>query len=298
MEEKSVGILSGLVSYLFWGVLGLFWALLAIVPALDILAYRFVFSLVFMALILTVQRDWRAFFLAVNTLIQSKKIIWVALASFLIAVNWGTYIYMVGHGQATEASLGYYIMPLFNVAIALIFFKEPLTKTSFFAILFAAIGVVWFTIQTGSLPINTLILATAFCLYGVIKKKIQLPASFSLMLETIMCVPFGLVYLFFFTDVSFWPYSPLVMVLLVLSGIVTAVPLLLFTVAAKNVDFVTLSFIQYINPTMQLIVAVFFLHEAFDPHKWFVFTFIWLGIAIFTIGTIHEYRQVMFQKTK
>ncbi|MHC9001294.1 hypothetical protein [Enterococcus bulliens] len=82
MEEKSVGILSGLVSYLFWGVLGLFWALLAIVPALDILAYRFVFSLVFMALILTVQRDWRAFFLAVNTLIQSKKIIWVALASF------------------------------------------------------------------------------------------------------------------------------------------------------------------------------------------------------------------------
>jgi len=88
------------------------------------------------------------------------------------------------------------------------------------------------------------------------------------------------------------------MVLLVLSGIVTAVPLLLFTMAAKNVDFVTLSFIQYINPTMQLIVAVFFLHEAFDPHKWFVFTFIWLGIAIFTIGTIHEYRQVMFQKTK
>ncbi|MGM0181280.1 protein RarD [Enterococcus sp. AZ150] len=298
MEEKTVGILSGLVSYLFWGVLGLFWALLSFVPALDILAYRFVFSLVFMAIILTIQKNWRAFFKSVASLWKSKKIIWVILASFLIAVNWGTYIYMVGHGQATEASLGYYIMPLFNVVIAPVFFKEPLTKTSFLAILLAAIGVVWFTIQTGSLPLNTLILATAFCLYGVIKKKIELPASFSLMLETIVCVPFGIVYLLFFTQVSFFSYSPLTIGLLVLSGVVTAVPLLLFTVAAKTVDFVTLSFIQYVNPTMQLLVAVFFLHEAFDPHKWIVFAFIWLGIAIFTVGTIHEYRQVMFQKVK
>lgn len=298
MEEKKLGILSGLVSYLFWGVLGLFWSLLAIVPALDILAYRFVFSLVFMILVITFQKNWRAFFTAVLLLWRSKKMIWVVLAAFLIAVNWGTYIYMVGHGQATEASLGYYIMPLFNVAIALVFFKEPLTKTSIIAILLAAIGVIWFTIQTGSLPFNTLILATAFCLYGVIKKKIELPASFSLMLETIVCVPFGVIYLLFFTDVSFMSYSPQVMLLLLLSGVVTAVPLLLFTVAARTVDFVTLSFIQYVNPTMQLIVAVFFLHEAFDPHKWIVFLFIWSGILIFTIGTLREYRQVMFQRSK
>lgn len=296
MQNRTKGIITGVSSYILWGVLGLYWSLLKEVPALDILGYRFIFSLVFMAVILSFQKQWTSFFVSVKTLWQSGKIIWVILSSLFIAINWGTYIYMVGHGQATEASLGYYIMPLLNVVVAVFFFREPLTKTSVLAVLFATIGVVLLTIQTGSIPFNTMIVAFAFCFYGVLKKQIALPASFSLTLETMVCFPLAVGYFFFSKTPSLFSYDGLTISLLVLSGVITAVPLLLFTVAAKSLDFLTLSFIQYINPTIQLLIAVFFFREAFDPHKLIVFVFIWIGIAIFTIGSIHSYRQAIFYK--
>ncbi len=296
MQERTKGVISGGVSYVLWGVLGLFWALLKEVPALDILAYRFIFSLVFMAIFLTFQKNWGVFFESVRALWQSGKIIWVILSSLFIALNWGTYIYMVGHGQATEASLGYYIMPLLNVIVAVFVFREPLSKINLLAVILATTGVVLLTVQTGSLPINTMILAFAFCFYGILKKQIALPASFSLTLETVVCFPLAVGYLFFSETQSFFSYDGVTITLLLMSGAITAVPLLLFTIAAKSVDFLTLSFIQYINPTIQLLVAVFLLHEAFDPHKLIVFAFIWAGILLFTIGSIRSYRQAIFYK--
>ncbi|KRN29811.1 EamA family transporter RarD [Liquorilactobacillus mali] len=291
MEKRRLGITSGLAAYTLWGLLGVFWELLSVVPALDTLAYRIVFSLLTICIVLTVQRDWKTIWWTTKQLIKNRKIFWIILSSYLISINWFIYIYMVTHHEATEASLGYYIMPLMNVVIALMFLHEKLSRSKAIALLLVIIGVVILTIQTGSLPLNTLLMAASFCLYGLIKKQVQLPATISLTLETIFVAPVAIVYLLI---------SPHVMTqdglgvttLLILSGIITVIPLLLFAVATKNTDFITLGFIQYLNPTIQLLMAIFVMNESFSWHKTVVFVFIWLGILVFILGNMHGLQRV------
>ena len=291
MEKRRLGISSGLAAYTLWGLLGIFWELLSVVPALDTLAYRIVFSLLTICIVLTVQRDWVTIWWTTKQLIKNRKIFWIILSSYLISINWFIYIYMVTHHEATEASLGYYIMPLMNVVIALMFLHEKLSRSKAIALLLVIIGVVILTIQTGSLPLNTLLMAASFCLYGLIKKQVQLPATISLTLETIFVAPVAIIYLMI---------SPHVMTqdglgvttLLILSGIITVIPLLLFAVATKNTDFITLGFIQYLNPTIQLLMAIFVMNESFSWHKAVVFLFIWLGILVFILGNMHGLQRV------
>ncbi|MFT8825045.1 MAG: EamA family transporter RarD [Liquorilactobacillus mali] len=291
MEKRRLGISSGLAAYTLWGLLGIFWELLSVVPALDTLAYRIVFSLLTICIVLTVQRDWVTIWWTTKQLIKNRKIFWIILSSYLISINWFIYIYMVTHHEATEASLGYYIMPLMNVVIALMFLHEKLSRSKAIALLLVIIGVVILTIQTGSLPLNTLLMAASFCLYGLIKKQVQLPATISLTLETIFVAPVAIVYLLI---------SPHVMTqdglgvttLLIFSGIITVIPLLLFAVATKNTDFITLGFIQYLNPTIQLLMAIFVMNESFSWHKAVVFVFIWLGILVFILGNMHGLQRV------
>lgn len=291
MEKRRLGISSGLAAYTLWGLLGIFWELLSVVPALDTLAYRIVFSLLTICIVLTIQKDWGTIWWTIKQLIKNRKIFWIILSSYLISLNWFIYIYMVTHHEATEASLGYYIMPLMNVVIAIIFLHEKLSHSKVIALLLVVVGVVILTIQTGSLPLNTLLMAASFCLYGLIKKQVQLPATISLTLETIFVAPIAIIYLLI---------SPHVMTqdglgvttLLVLSGIITVIPLLLFAVATKNTDFITLGFIQYLNPTIQLLMAIFVIHESFSWHKAIVFLFIWLGILVFILGNVHGFRRV------
>ncbi|MDN7145546.1 EamA family transporter RarD [Liquorilactobacillus mali] len=291
MEKRRLGISSGLAAYTLWGLLGIFWELLSVVPALDTLAYRIVFSLLTICIVLTVQRDWVTIWWTTKQLIKNRKIFWIILSSYLISINWFIYIYMVTHHEATEASLGYYIMPLMNVVIALMFLHEKLSRSKAIALLLVIIGVVILTIQTGSLPLNTLLMAASFCLYGLIKKQVQLPATISLTLETIFVAPVAIIYLM---------VSPHVMTqdglgvttLLILSGIITVIPLLLFAVATKNTDFITLGFIQYLNPTIQLLMAIFVMNESFSWHKAVVFLFIWLGILVFILGNMHGLQRV------
>jgi chloramphenicol-sensitive protein RarD len=291
MEKQKLGILTGLAAYILWGVLGVFWDMLHAVPAFDILAYRIVWSLVTISLVLTIQRAWPAVIQTLKELVQQKKIIHIILSSLLISINWLIYIYLVSHGQATEASLGYYIMPLMNVAVAMLFLHEHLSKTKLVSILLAAIGVVILTIQSGSLPLYTLLMAASFCFYGLIKKQVPLPATISLFLETLFVAPIAIVYLFLSPHVMTQNGSHIT-ILIILSGIITVIPLLLFAIAAKNADFITLSFIQYLNPTMQLIMAVFILGEAFSPEKGIVFLFIWLGVFVFIGGSLIGYRNI------
>ncbi|EJE97318.1 EamA family transporter RarD [Liquorilactobacillus mali] len=291
MEKRRLGITSGLAAYTLWGLLGVFWELLSVVPALDTLAYRIVFSLLTICIVLTVQRDWKTIWWTTKQLIKNRKIFWIILSSYLISINWFIYIYMVTHHEATEASLGYYIMPLMNVVIALMFLHEKLSRSKAIALLLVIVGVVILTIQTGSLPLNTLLMAASFCLYGLIKKQVQLPATISLTLETIFVAPVAIVYLLI---------SPHVMTqdglgvttLLIFSGIITVIPLLLFAVATKNTDFITLGFIQYLNPTIQLLMAIFVMNESFSWHKAVVFVFIWLGILVFILGNMHGLQRV------
>lgn len=291
MENKKIGLTTGLASYIIWGLLPIYWGLLHIVPAMNTLSYRIVWSMATMLIVITVQHDWRTLITTIKDLFAAKKLRWIVMASFLISINWFIYIYMVGHHQATEASLGYYIMPLMNIVVAVLFLHESLSRNKLIAISLALIGVIILTIQSGSLPLNTLLMAASFCLYGLIKKQVPLPATMSLTLETLFVFPIAAIYLIWFAPGSIFAYTSSVTTLLIFSGVITVIPLLLFAVATKNLDFITLSFIQYLNPTMQLLVAVLLLHEAFDVHKLIVFTFIWAGIIIFAIGSIRSYRQ-------
>lgn len=291
MENKKIGLTTGLASYIIWGLLPIYWGLLHIVPAMNTLSYRIVWSMATMLIVITVQHDWRTLITTIKDLFAAKKLRWIVMASFLISINWFIYIYMVGHHQATEASLGYYIMPLMNIVVAVLFLHESLSRNKLIAISLALIGVIILTIQSGSLPLNTLLMAASFCLYGLIKKQVPLPATMSLTLETLFVFPIAAIYLIWFAPGSIFAYTSSVTTLLIFSGVITVIPLLLFTVATKNLDFITLSFIQYLNPTMQLLVAVLLLHEAFDVHKLIVFAFIWAGIIIFAIGSIRSYRQ-------
>lgn len=291
MENKRLGVSTGLAAYILWGMLGVFWELLHAVPAMDTLAYRIVWSLVTIGIVLTVQRSWRVVWQTIVTLTKTRKIGWIVLSSLLISVNWLIYIYMVGHHQATEASLGYYIMPLMNVAVAILFLHEQLSRTKLIAIFFVIIGVVILTVQTGSLPLNTLLMAGSFCFYGLIKKQVQLPATISLTLETLFAAPIAVVYLLLSPHVM-TQNGPHITLLLISSGVITVIPLLLFAVATKNTDFITLGFIQYLNPTIQLLMAVFVLHEAFSWHKAVVFAFIWFGILVFIFGSLRSYRKL------
>ncbi len=291
MENKKIGLTTGLSSYIIWGLLPIYWGLLHIVPAMNTLSYRIVWSMATMLIVITVQHDWRTLITTIKDLFAAKKLRWIVMASFLISINWFIYIYMVGHHQATEASLGYYIMPLMNIVVAVLFLHESLSRNKLIAISLALIGVIILTIQSGSLPLNTLLMAASFCLYGLIKKQVPLPATMSLTLETLFVFPIAAIYLIWFATGSIFAYTSSVTTLLIFSGVITVIPLLLFAVATKNLDFITLSFIQYLNPTMQLLVAVLLLHEAFDVHKLIVFAFIWAGIIIFAIGSIRSYRQ-------
>lgn len=291
MENKKIGLTTGLASYIIWGLLPIYWELLHIVLAMNTLSYRIVWSMATMLIVITVQHDWRTLITTIKDLFAAKKLRWIVMASFLISINWFIYIYMVGHHQATEASLGYYIMPLMNIVVAVLFLHESLSRNKLIAISLALIGVIILTIQSGSLPLNTLLMAASFCLYGLIKKQVPLPATMSLTLETLFVFPIAAIYLIWFAPGSIFAYTSSVTTLLIFSGVITVIPLLLFAVATKNLDFITLSFIQYLNPTMQLLVAVLLLHEAFDVHKLIVFAFIWAGIIIFAIGSIRSYRQ-------
>jgi len=291
MENKRLGITSGFAAYFIWGLLGVFWELLSVVPAMDTLAYRIVWSLVTISLVLTVQKSWPEVWHVIVTLIHNRKIGWIILSAFLISINWFLYITMVTHQQATEASLSYYIMPLMNVAVAVMFLHEKLSRSKIIALILVVIGVIILTIQTGSLPLNTLLMAASFCFYGLIKKQVPLPATISLALETVIVAPIAFVYLLLSPHVMTQDGSRIT-ILLIMSGVITVIPLLLFAVANKNTDFITLSFIQYLNPTIQLLMAVFVLHEAFNWHKVIVFAFIWSGILVFIFGSLSSYQKL------
>ncbi|GCF95632.1 permease [Enterococcus florum] len=292
MLKKESGVFAGIIAYVLWGILPFYWKLMPNIGAVDILFYRIVWSLVFMMIYFVLSGKLAAFWIEFRGLLQDKKsFLTVALAAVLISCNWGTFIYTVHIGQVQEASLGYYINPLFNVLAAAIYLKEPLTRQAKLATASAAIGVLLLTIQTGKFPLASIIMAATFCIYGVTKKKVVLSASASLTIETMVIAPVGLVYLIFFSKAGFMGYDLTSNLLTMGAGIVTAIPLLLFAYAAKKMSYVTLGFIQYIAPTIMLLQAVFVFHEPYGLAQLAAFSFIWLGILIFIVGNLLNMRK-------
>jgi chloramphenicol-sensitive protein RarD len=277
---KTRGLLYGVGAYAMWGVFPAFFPLLKPASAVEVLAHRIVWTCVLMVIVIAVARrlgDIRAI----------TPRIWLLLvcASALISVNWGIYIYAVNNGHVVDAALGYFINPLVTVALGLVLFRERLNRAQFVALAIAVIAVVVLTVEVGAPPIIGLGLAFSFGLYGAVKKVVPTDPRVSVGIEAAVAAPLALAYIAVLQASghgTFTDQGAGHIVLLILSGVVTALPLLLFAGAAQRLPMVTLGLLFYLTPAMQLTWGVVVGHEPMPPARWLGFALIWLALAVFS----------------
>lgn len=285
------GILAGIGAYTLWGLFPIYWRLLEQDPAIEILAHRMVWSLVFMVAVLTVKKEWRQLG---ETLRNKRTVVVYTLAAVLLAVNWYTYIWAVNAGYVVEASLGYFINPLVNFLLGVIFLGEKLRLGQIMAVILAGLGVVYLTVSYGSLPWISLVLAVTFATYGLIKKTAALESTHGFSLETIVLFLPALGYLII-RDASgvgaFGHQGITITLLLAMAGPVTSIPLLLFGYSARKIPLSMLGFIQYITPTMQFLLGVFVYFEPFPQARLVGFCIIWLALLVYSLEGIFSNRK-------
>lgn len=285
-KELGLGIAFAALSYILWGILPLFWKLVDRVPATEILAHRVVWSLVFMVIILFLLKKFSSFFTELKALVRNRKrFIGVAFASVFISINWGLYIWAVNADRIIEASLGYYINPLVSILLAVIVLKERLSVMQTLSIILAGIGVLVLTVNFGSFPWVAIMLAVSFAFYGLIKKMVQLGALVGLAIETLLITPFALLFLAVVHGNGGGALGESISVTLLLlgAGVVTAIPLLLFASGARRIPLSMIGLLQYIAPTIKLIIGVYLFHEPFTGVHLIAFGCIWTALVIYTV---------------
>lgn len=286
------GMIQAVIAYTIWGLLPIYWNALDQIPAEEILSHRIIWSFVFVGGLIAVQRRWQEIRMIAT---HWSKLFPLLLSGMLISVNWFVFIWAVNHGHVVETSIGYYLNPLVNVLLGVVFLREKPTIGQWLAIGIAALAVLVVAIDYGQLPWISLILAFSFGLYGLAKKRIQLDASVGLFMETMVVVPVALVYLSFLgatAQSTAWSLPAGTLLLLLLSGFATALPLLLFARAAKHLTLTTLAFVQYIGPTLTLIVSVVVFQERITPVLMTAFGLIWLASAVY-VATMLRLRTKM-----
>lgn len=287
-HARRTGMMAALSTYLIWGVLPLYWNLLARAEANEILAHRIIWSFVFMVVVLMVTKRWQSFKEDCRALWQDKKRgAILLLAAFTISLNWLTYIWAVNHGHVIDTSIGYYINPLMSVLFGIVFFRERISGLKKISLLLAAIGIVLMTYQLGKLPWVAVVLAVSFSVYGALKKQLHLNPFSSITLETLLMVPFAVPYigiLMMSPANHFSLATPDLALYLMGTGVVTAVPLVLFSYGANLLPLNVLGFFQYISPTIGLLLGIFFFHETFGMAQISALGFVWVAIVLFTVA--------------
>lgn len=285
------GVLAAAGAYILWGLLPVYWKVIQAVTPLEIVAHRMAWSLVFALLVLAATRNWR-------WLAQIKSrpslLLPFALTGVLISLNWLVYIWAVNSGRIVDASLGYFINPLVNVFLGVVFLRERLRPGQWAAIAIALAGVSYLTWSVGQLPWIGLTLAFSFGFYGLIRKTARFNAIEGFAMETaIMFLPaFGyLVFLATRGELAFGHDGVATTVLLAFTGVITAVPLLLFALGARQVTLTTLGILQYIAPTLQFLLGVVIYHESFTQARLIGFTLVWISLAIYTVESYLARRQ-------
>ena len=287
-HARRTGMIAALSTYLIWGVLPLYWNLLARAEANEILAHRIIWSFFFMVVVLMVTKRWQSFKEDCRALWQNKKRGAVLLlAAFTISLNWLTYIWAVNHGHVIDTSIGYYINPLMSVLFGIVFFRERISGLKKISLLLAAIGIVLMTYELGKLPWVAVVLAVSFSVYGALKKQLHLNPFSSITLETLLMVPFAVPYigmLMMSPANHFSLATPDLALYLMGTGVVTAVPLVLFSYGANLLPLNVLGFFQYISPTIGLLLGIFFFHETFGMAQISALGFVWAAIVLFTVA--------------
>lgn len=285
-EELKIGIVYTAGAYISWGVLPLYWKLLKEVPAFEILAHRVLWSFIFMIIIVSLLKKWPHLKNETNTIIRDwRKLTIIVAASVLISINWFAYIWAVNSNHILDASLGYYINPLVSVILGIIVLKERLNIWQVIAFLLAMIGVANQTIAFGSVPWVAIILALSFGLYGLLKKLVPLGTLLGLTIETLIVSPIALFYIMNLQITQTGAFNlSLIGYLLIGGGIMTAIPLMLFASGAKRIPLSMVGFLQYLAPTIMLILGVFLFDETFTPVHFISFSFIWLALTIYSFS--------------
>ena len=292
MENYKQGIFFGLAAYVLWGILPVYWKALKLVSPFEILSSRFMWSCVFVFLLIIFQKKWLLFAKEVKQVFSNVKTgAAMAAAGITISFNWGTFIWAVNNGHIVETSMGYYINPLVSILFAVVFLRERLDKMQLAAITCAFIGVASMVYSFGKIPWVSLTLAFTFALYGLLKKILPVSALTSIMLETLLITPLALVYEYSLWQqgVSFYASGNLqVIMMLTGAGVVTAIPLLLFTAGARLLPLKIIGFLQYISPTLTLLIGVFVYNEAFTASHLLAFGWIWAALLLFIVSQLRS----------
>ena len=282
----GVGYVTG--AYLLWGILPVYWKLLQNVPPVQILAHRIVWAFGFLLALLLVTGKFVAFCNeAVQIARQPRKMATVFVVAVILNLNWLTYIWAVNNDHIVQTSLGYYINPLVSIMLGVVILKERLSMWQLIAFLLAAAGVLNLTVQYGAFPWVAMVLAVTFGLYGLFKKMVNIGSITGLTLETLLTCTFAMPYLAYVihTGSSSFGFSLApVNLLLMGAGAVTAIPLVLFAAGTKRLPLVTVGFLQYISPTMTLLLGVMVYHEPFTRGHLLSFGLIWVGLLLFSLS--------------
>ncbi|MEV4637911.1 EamA family transporter RarD [Actinoplanes sp. NPDC049548] len=289
MSEERRGYLYGLAAYGLWGFFPVYFKMLKPATPFEILAHRVIWSVVFISLLLAAQRNWRF----VGRVVRDRRLLrGVTAAALLIGVNWATYIYGVNSSRVVETALGYFITPLVVVLLGVTVLRERLRVWQWVAVGVGGVAVAVLTVDYGRLPYIALVLAASFGAYSLVKKRLSLPPAEGLFVESFVLAVPALAYLAWLGgDATFGRVSAWHTVLMVLSGVATAVPLLLFAGAANRVPLVGLGILQYVAPILQLGFGVLLFHEPMPAARLAGFALVWIALVIFTVDGLNGARK-------
>lgn len=292
LTENQKGLLYALCCYLLWGLFPLYWYPLTHsgIDAGQLLAQRIVWSALFSVVLVAVFKQTHVL---LDALRRPKILLVFTCSATAIGLNWLIFLWAISNNHVLEASLGYFISPLFSMLLGRLFFNEHFNRIQLVAIVLAAIGIFWLAMPAGQVPWVALLLTLTFGLYGLLRKTAPLDALPGLALETLLLLPFALAYLGWLAQqgqLVFVSLPPLLLATLIGSGIVTTVPLLLFAAGARRISMSDLGIIQYVSPTIQFLLGLFLFGEAFDVSRFIGYGWVWLGVAVYLFGIWHQQR--------
>jgi chloramphenicol-sensitive protein RarD len=284
------GLIAGVGAYVMWGLVPLYWPLLKPASAMEILSHRVVWSLVFLVIIVYFKKLFSDIKVA---LFDKRKMILLFFASIFITINWGVFIWAVNNGHVIETSLGYFINPLVSVALGVIVLKEKLRNLQKVAVGLTFVAVTFLTLTLGHPPYIALSLAFSFGFYGLVKKMANVKAIPSLTLESLMITPFFAVFLYYLSsqnELTFVELGPIHSLWLVTAGIVSVIPLMLFSTAVLRIPLVVLGLLQALGPIIQFLLGYFVFDEPMITARWVGFLIVWLAVSVFSYDAVRTYR--------
>jgi len=290
-SSSLLGLITGLTAFLIWGLSPVYWKQLLHVPALEVILHRVVWSFIFLLPIIVLRGRWQEF---VSTIRNPKALAILMLTALFISINWFVYIWSVTNNHLLQASLGYFINPLVNVLLGMVFLKERFRRLQILALVVAVGGVLYLTFYFGQFPWISLTLAFSFGFYGLIRKVVNVASMVGLTVETLLLsIPAGIYLVVMYTDRTgaFLLTDTRTDLFLLGASVATAVPLLLFTISARQLKLSTVGFIQYVGPTCMFLLGVFIYHEHFAMAQVVTFILIWIALIIYSVDSILYYQK-------